>query len=136
MARYERLLKWLLRATGVACCLALPAVVMPRSWMDIGHQWLGMGPLPEGAIVEYLARSLSALYAFFGGLCLLVSFDIHRHSVTITFIGITHLVFAGVLLGIDLTAGLPWYWTAPEVSSAVLFGLAVLALQYKTTPRP
>lgn len=125
----EKWLKILLRAAGATACLALVAVVMPRAWMAACHEWLGLGEFPAGAIVEYLARSLSAFYAFFGGLCLLVSFDVRRHAVTITYLGVTHVVFAGVLLAVDLAAGLPWYWTAGEAPPAVLLGAAILALQ-------
>jgi formate hydrogenlyase subunit 3/multisubunit Na+/H+ antiporter MnhD subunit len=131
----ERWLRILLRVAGATSCLALAAVVMPRAWMAACHEWLGLGELPAGAIVEYLARSLSAFYAFFGGLCLLVSFDVRRHAPTITFLGVTHLVFALALLGIDIAADLPWYWTAAEVPPPAAFGAAVLALQARVAAK-
>ncbi|MHC4716217.1 MAG: hypothetical protein ACYS5V_04550, partial [Planctomycetota bacterium] len=95
--RYAKWLKWLLRIGGGVSCLALPAAFLPLSWMDACHQRLGLGALPDGPIVPYLARSLSAFYAFFGGLCIVVSFDVRRHGPTITYIGVTHVVFAAAL---------------------------------------
>jgi len=129
MTRRERLLVLVLRLAGVMSGLAIVAVVMPRAWMAACHDWLGLGALPDGAIVEYLARSLSAFYAMFGGLCILVSFDIRRHAGVVTYLGVTHVAFAAVVLAVDLSAGLPWYWTAAEVPPAMLFGVAILALQ-------
>ncbi|HUU23700.1 MAG TPA: hypothetical protein VM389_14295 [Phycisphaerae bacterium] len=127
--QYDLWLKWLLRLGGGVSCLALPAVFLPLSWMAACHEWLGLGPLPQGAIVPYLARSLSAFYAFFGGLCVLVSFDVRRHRPTITYIAVTHVAFAAGVAVIDLTAGLPWYWIAAEAPAALAFGAAILLLQ-------
>jgi hypothetical protein len=125
----ERWLRILLRVGGAAACLALVAVVMPRGWMEACHKWLGLGPFPDAPIVEYLARSLSGFYAFFGGLCLLVSFDVRRHAPTITYLAVAQIVFAAALLAIDIGAGLPWYWAASEAPPGALFGAAILALQ-------
>ena len=127
--RYAGWLKWLLRLGGGVSCLALPAVFLPLSWMAACHEWLGLGTLPAGPIVPYLARSLSAFYAFFGGLCIVVSFDLRRHRATITYIGVTHVVFAAALAVIDLTAPLPWYWIAAEAPAALAFGTGILLLQ-------
>ena len=127
--RYAKWLKWLLWIGGGVSCLALPAVFLPLSWMSICHERVGLGPLPAGAIVPYLARSLSAFYAFFGGLCIVVSFDVHRHRPTITYIGVTHILFAAGLGVIGLTAGLPWYWIAAEAPAALGFGAGILLLQ-------
>lgn len=131
-----RLLKVLLRAGGCASLLAVVAVVMPRAWMAACHARLGLGELPAGAIVEYLARSLSAMYAIVGGLMLLAAGDLRRHAPVITYLGLTHIVFAAAMLAIDLRIGLPWYWTAGEVASAGGFGAAILLLQARMRPQP
>lgn len=125
----ERWLKTLLRVEGGVTCLALVAAVMPRAWMVACHEWLGLGAFPEAPIAEYLARSLSWFYAFFGGLCLLVSSDVRRHAATITYLGIAQLVLAPALLVVDIGAGLPWYWAATDAPPPALCGAAILALQ-------
>ncbi|KPK78880.1 MAG: hypothetical protein AMJ81_14620 [Phycisphaerae bacterium SM23_33] len=125
----ERWLKTLLRLEGGVTCLALVAVVMPRAWMAACHAWLGLGAFPEAPIAEYLARSLSGFYAFFGGLCLVASSDVRRHAPTVTYLGVAQIVLALVLLVVDVAAGLPWYWAAADAPPPALFGAGILALQ-------
>ena len=134
MTAYERWLRIVLRVGGVAACVAVAAVVVPRSWIALAHQELGLGEFPSQPVAEYLARSLSGLYAFFGGLCLVVSFDLHRHAPTITYIGAAHVVFGPAIAVIDLTAGMPAWWACAEALGAALFGLAILLLQQKAKP--
>ena len=74
-----KLLTLLLRVVGITSLFALLAVVMPMPWMEAAHQWLGLGEMPRGNVVEYLARSLSAFYALFGFLCLVLATDIERY---------------------------------------------------------
>jgi hypothetical protein len=124
----ERTLKLLLRAAGAVCLLAVVAVVMPRRWMAVSHQWLGLGTLPEGPIVEYLARSLSALYALLGGLMILVAGDVRRYAPVIAYVGATHILMGDVVLAVGLLAALPWYWTACEGPAGAGFGVLVLLL--------
>lgn len=50
---------WLLRLTGTVEIGAFLAVAMPRQWMDAGHRWLGLGAMPEGAIVSFIIRQAS-----------------------------------------------------------------------------
>lgn len=136
MIQSERMLKILLRVGGAISLLAVVAVVMPRRWMETCHEWLGLGAFPDGAIVEYLARSVSAWYAIFGGLLLLSARDVRRYAGVITYLAATHVAFAAAILVIDLRAGLPWQWTAAEVSTAAGFGVALLALQARIKSQP
>jgi hypothetical protein len=56
---------------------------MPRSWLDVGHQVLGLGEFPTAPMAEYLARSVSALCTFYGGLLLLLARDVRRFIRTV-----------------------------------------------------
>ena len=47
--------------------------MMPFEWMKEIHRYLGMGELPDGPIMGYLTRSLSAMYAMHGAVELFVS---------------------------------------------------------------
>ncbi|SRR5579875_3093903 len=58
----------LLRIIGAVCLLALFPLWMPRAWIGAGHRSLGLGTFPNSPIAEYLARSVSALSGFYGGL--------------------------------------------------------------------
>ena len=86
MNRSERVLVFVLRATGIVTGFAVFAVFLPRPWMATIHEWMGLRKLPEGRIVEYLARSLSAFYAMLGGLCLFVARDPRRYAGVITYL--------------------------------------------------
>lgn len=128
-ASRNRLLRWLLVACGVMTLLALPAVFLPQAAMDAIHRSLGLGPLPEGPIVLYLARSLSAFYAAFGVLTLLLATDVERYAPLVTWWGVIAIVFGTLLIGIDLTAGMPIDWMLGEVMFTICAGIAVLLLQ-------
>jgi hypothetical protein len=122
-------LRWLLISCGVLTLLALPAVFLSVPAMNYFHEQLGLGPLPQGPIVQYLARSLSAFYAAFGSLTLLLATDTRRYAPLITWWGITALVFGVLLAGIDTAAGMPVSWMLGEVIFLLCAGLAVLLLQ-------
>jgi hypothetical protein len=123
----ERLLKLVLMAMGVASLTAVFPAAMPLRWMDAVHGWLGLGPMPRGPVVEYLARSLSALYAFHGGLLVLAATDIRRYGPIITYVGFALIAFAGGVTAIDLSAGLPLFWVAGEGGTTFVMGAIILA---------
>jgi len=131
MTKQERLFKLFLRILGTAALLALVAVVMPYSWMNATHQWLGMGQLPAEPIVGYLARSTSAFYALLGGLFWVASFDLHRHRMVLCYLGIVIVIFGAALFVIDLLGGMPLYWSLTEGPINVGFGVVILALSYR-----
>ena len=62
-SRAKKLLRSILIFNGILTLCALPAVFLPTSLMDSTHRQLGLGPLPDGPIVQYLARSVAGLYA-------------------------------------------------------------------------
>src|SRR5215469_9572134 len=107
MTRADKALVLLLRLVGVPALFALVAVFMPSSWMAATHRWLGLGEMPKGPVVEYLARSLSAFYAVMGALCLVVAADLGRYRPLVRFLGVAFALVSVVLLGVDVAAGLP-----------------------------
>jgi hypothetical protein len=118
----------LLRFVGVGALFALVAVFMPLSWMAATHRWLGLGEMPTGPLVEYLARSLSSFYAVMGALCLVVATDVERYRPLVRFLGVVFALMSVVFLGVDLSAGMPWWWTASEGPGGVVFGVLLLVL--------
>ena len=121
----NRTLKLLLRLCGGSMLFAM-IFVAPESWMMAIHEALDMGTLPTVPVVGYLARSISAFYAMFGGLFLLVSFDVVRHRTVLVYLSWATTVFGVVMVGIDLFEGMPTSWTLSEGPFAILFGLALL----------
>lgn len=106
----EYWLALLLRVVGGVCLLALIPLWMPRSWIVAGHLWLGWGPFPDSPVAEYLARSVSALSAFYGGLLVLLAADVRRYAPVIRYqaAAIMLLSASGVVVG--SWAGMPlWF---------------------------
>jgi hypothetical protein len=118
----------LLRFLGVTALFALVAVFMPFSWMAATHRWLGLGEMPTGPIVEYLARSLSGFYAFFGALCLAMAADVERYRRLVQFLGAAIAVMSVVVFGIDWSINMPWWWTAFEGPPGVGCGIFMFYL--------
>jgi NADH:ubiquinone oxidoreductase subunit 6 (subunit J) len=126
MRARDRYLKPFLRITGTVALLAVVAVVMPYSWMNAVHQWLGMGPLPAQPIVGYLARSTSAFYAILGGLLWLVSFDLRRYRPVLHYLGLV-MILLGITIGIvDFMEGMPIWWRLAEGPINVVVGVLIL----------
>jgi hypothetical protein len=136
MTKQERFFKLFLRIIGTAGLFAIVAVVMPYSWMNTIHRWLGMGELPTEPIVGYLARSTSAFYALLGGLFWLTSFDLHRHRIVLCYLGIVILIFGVALFIIDLLEGMPLSWSLTEGPFNVGFGIVFLVLSYRMGVKP
>jgi hypothetical protein len=126
MTLAEKLLKLVLYAAGGACCLAVGPLFMPRAWMAWTHVQLGMGAFPDAPVAEYLARLTSGLYAFYGGLLLLLARDVRRHASIIAYqtVVIALLAVVGAIYG-----GMPWFWLAADVVSACGTCAVVLGLQ-------
>jgi hypothetical protein len=127
----ERLLRFLLRYIGGVSLFALVAVVMPYSWMDATHRWLGMGPLPANPVVGYLARSLSLFYALLGGLLWLLSFNPRRYRAVLLYLGGAFLLFGIVMWKVDFVEAMPGFWKYSEGPIVVVYGGLVLWLSSK-----
>jgi hypothetical protein len=129
MTNAERLLAAFLRVGGAVCSLAIVAVFMPREWMALCHERLGLGALPEAPVVEYLARSTSLFYAIFGIVLWLLARDVRRLGGTIAAVGMGIMACGAILLMIDLRSGLPPWWIVVEGPYVVLIGVVMVALQ-------
>jgi hypothetical protein len=124
----RQLLIVLLRFGAVMTGLAFLTLPMPVATMVSVHRWLGLGELPPGPIVEYLARSVSALYGFHGVLLFLLSTNVDRFAPIIRFVAVMNVLFGTILIAIDVKAGLPALWIAFEGPPLVLTGLALWLL--------
>lgn len=127
----NRGLIWALRILGVVDLLALVAVVMPLGWMSSINDLCGLGPLPDSRIVGYLARTTSALYALHGAMVLFIAGDVIRYRPLIRFLAFAAIVHGGILLGIDLATGMPFFWTLLEAPLFAATGVLVLWLQQR-----
>lgn len=130
MTKSDRVLIFLLRyVLGIPALFAVVAVFMPLSWMAATHRWLGLGEMPTAPVVDYLARSVSAFYVLLGAFCLVIAADLERYRPLVRFLALALAAIGIVSTGIDLAAGMPWWWTACEG----LFGIGVGLYMYVLT---
>src|SRR5262245_37790519 len=122
----------LLRLAGIVTTTAFFAVFLPVDWMAATHRWIGLGEFPRAPIVDYLARSVAALYGFHGLLLLLVSRDPVRYRTIVWYIAFVNVAFGVMIVGTDLHAGLPAVWTMVEGPPIILLGLTLAFLNRST----
>jgi hypothetical protein len=124
----QRLQVWLLRLAGTVEILAFVAVVMPRSWMEISHEWLGMGLMPDGSLVMFMIRQASYAYGMHGISLWVIATDVVRFRPLVIFNGIAFLLAAPVFFFIDYTSGVPFWWTIGDTLGCAFFGGGLLLL--------
>ena len=124
-----------LRGLGCLDLLALLTVVLPRPWIELAHEWAGLGALPEGPVVGYLIRSASALYALHGAAAVYLSFDVVRYWGLIRFLGLAALIHGAVMLGIGINEGMPLWWQCVEGPAFSATGAVMLFLQWRAGGR-
>jgi hypothetical protein len=88
---------------------------------------LSLAEPAETPLNHYLTRSLSAMYAMHGALVIYLSVDVVRYAPVARFAGAVAVVMGAALLGIDLYAGMPAFWTFGEGPFVMLFGGAMYA---------
>lgn len=122
----ERIQKVLLYLAGAIEILAFIAVVMPRSWMEISHEWLGLGQMPDGPVLMFLIRQASYTYGMHGIALWILALDVKRFRPLIILNGIAYLFAAVVFAAIDYTAGMPLWWTIGDAVGCGVLGAALL----------
>lgn len=122
----EEIQKLFLRLAGAFEILAFIAVVMPRSWMEMSHEWIGLGAMPDSPVLFFLARQASYTYGMHGISLLVLASDVKRFRPLIILNGIAYLLAAPVFVGIDYTSGMPWWWTISDPLSCGFLGALLL----------
>lgn len=124
----QRLLVWLLRLAGLVEIFAFVAVVMPRSWMETSHAWLGMGEMPDGPLVMFMIRQASYVYGAHGVSLWVIASDVVRLRPLVVFNGFSFLIAAPVFFLIDRINGMPLWWAVMDPISCGFFGALLLLL--------
>ena len=123
--------KWLvyvLRFDALALSFALPAIFLTDGFIAGTHERLGLGPYPEGAVTEYMARSLAAMYFLRGVLVWIVSARPLQHVPIVRYLGATNVALGLLLIWIDWVSGMPLWWTGGEGPGIAVVGAAILFL--------
>jgi hypothetical protein len=100
--------------------------------MEVSHAWLGLGPMPEGAILMFLIRQASYSYGMHGVSLWILASDVKRFRKLVIFNGIAHLLAAPVFFLIDYTYGMPFFWTVMDTVGCGLLGAALLWLNWRS----
>jgi hypothetical protein len=127
----RRLLAWLLRLAGAFEIPAFFAVVMPRSWMEVTHAWLGMGEMASGPLVMFMIRQASFTYGMHGVSLWVIASDVVRFRALVILNGIAYLFAGPIFFLIDWTAGMPWWWTVADALGCGVAGVAILLLSLR-----
>jgi hypothetical protein len=120
-----QLLVWFLRLTAIMFLCAAPAIVMPTAWMRTIGRWPGLDDMPESALMEYLTRSVSALYVMMGASYWFLSCDVRRYLPLLRFTVYATLVFNVTILILDVMIPMPILWTVGEAVATMAWTLAL-----------
>jgi hypothetical protein len=131
----DALARFVLRFLGTCALFAVIAVFNPTSWMAATHEKLGLGELPEAPIVEYLARSLSAFYFFFGLLSLLAASDVDRYRPMSRILAATFLLMGVLFVWFGVAHDLPGWWPLFQGAPQVVLGALLLFLTRSAAPK-
>ncbi len=130
----ETILKWLLVILGGLAATAVVAIVMPFSWMQSVNDSLGLEPLVDTPLTQYLTRSLSAVYALFGVLTIYVGLDVRRYRRLIALMAYLTGLLAVTLTAIDFAIGMPPSWSWGEGPPTFLCACFMLWLARRVRP--
>ncbi|WP_148618642.1 hypothetical protein [Mariniblastus fucicola] len=132
----EKVLSWLMMIVGCGLMVAFLFMLLPPQQMASMHEWLGLGELPDAPITFYLARSTSMLYGIHGALMFICGRNVKKHADLMPVFGWLHFVIGVVMIGIDVTSGMPWWWTTFEGAPIAATGLVVVWLSKKAFGDP
>ena len=124
----QSLQSWLLRLAGSFEILAFVSVVMPRSWMEASHAWLGLGEMPGGPVLMFMIRQASYSYGMHGIALWVLATDVDRFRPLVILNGVAFLLAAPVFFVIHHTSGMPLWWALGDTLGCAFFGGALLWL--------
>jgi hypothetical protein len=127
----QRISAFLLRLAGSVEILAFIAVVMPRSWMEIAHAWLGMGEMPNAPVIMFMIRQASYTYGMHGISLWVIASNVERFRLLVILNGLAYLIAAPVFFLIDQSSGMPFWWTLGDAFGCGGLGAALLLLSWR-----
>ncbi len=116
----------LLKTAGAISFVTLGAVFAPDYALGKLHWLLGMGRLPESALLRYLAAGGSFVYIITGLLMWVMAGDVVRYRPMIVLSAWIVLVAAPIYWLINTQAGMPLWWAWMDTLACLAFGIALL----------
>ena len=125
-------LKSILWIAGVVCLLAVLGLVLPMSTLDQMTQVLGGVSLPEGPLVIYGVRAISATFVAIGVFYIMLARDPQRYGPMVPFSGAA-AVFLGITCGVTgIALGLSVLVYLGDSAGCIIMGILILVFWNKS----
>ena len=124
----------LLKTAGAISLVTLGAVFAPDYVLGKLHWLLGMGKLPDSALLRYLGAGGSFVSIVTGILMWMMAGDVVRYRPMIVMSSWITLAAAPIYWYINRHTGMPLWWTLMDSLTCLAFGLALL-WAYHARPR-
>jgi hypothetical protein len=124
-----------LRLLAILQILTGAIVFMPVAWIAAWHAWLGLGPLPDDAVLRYVIRGAAYAQGAIGVLLWIMATDVVRYRPLVIATAAIYLVGAPAFYSIDTIAGMPRFWCIFDSVSCLLSGAILLVLCLGSAPK-
>jgi hypothetical protein len=120
-----------LRLLAILQVLTGAIVFLPVAWIAAWHAWLGLGPMPDDAVLRYVIRGGAFVQGAIGVLLWIMATDLVRYRPLIIAVAAIYLVSGPAFYGIDAVAGMPGFWCIFDGLSCFAVG-SILFLLFRT----
>lgn len=117
-----------LRLLAILQILTAGIAIMPIAWIAAWHVWLGLGALPDDAVLRYVVRGGAFVQGAIGILIWIMATDVVRYRPLVIAVGGIYLVSGPAFYFIDSTAGMPLAWCVLDGASCFVTGSVLLIL--------
>ena len=122
-----------LRFLAIVQMLTGGLTLIPNTWLANWHAWLGLGHLPNDAVLRYGVRGGAFVQGAIGILIWIMATDIVRYRPLVLAVGWIYLASGPAFYLIDSIAGMPFFWCAADAVSCFAVGSIVLALALRNS---
>jgi hypothetical protein len=102
-------------------------VFVPTRWLEAWHAWLGLGSMPDDALLQYALRGGAYVQGCLGVLMWVIVRDVVRHRPLVIAIGVIYLASGPAFLVLNAAVGMPKFWALFDGVSCTILGAALLA---------
>ena len=117
-----------LRVIAVMQILVVGLVFVPLTWLDAWHGWLGLGPMPDDALLRFVIRGAAFAQAGIGVLMWVMATDVVRFRPLVVACGWIYLIGGPAFYWIEVAAGMPQFWCLADGISCLFAGGMLLVL--------
>jgi hypothetical protein len=116
-----------LRIIAVMQILTVGIVFVPLAWLDAWHAWLGLGTMPDDALLRFAIRGAAFAQAGIGVLMWVMATDVVRFRPLVIACGWIYLVGGPAFYWIETVAGMPQSFCLFDSISCFFAGGILLA---------